>query len=177
MDYSFKRGNDFHKIKLDDYSFIYENNDGEQRIRYAQINRVRLARPKSVDKNNLYTCSIYITDGPVIRIQSYTLQNNEIINQFNYYNQFIRVLHLYLVSKSMAKFRYGMSYRSMIVHSIILVAALAACYALSLLLREHVIYIFSIVPLLLAFIIIKILTDKPGSYRPDIIPYNILPGI
>lgn len=177
MEYSFIRAKDCHKIQLGDYSFIYENNDGQQRIRYAQIYRVRLKRPKSVDNDNLFSCSIYITDGPVIRLQSYSLENNEITNHFNHYNQFIRVLHFHLMAKSTAKFRYGMSYNSMIIHAMCLIAAVAVCYSLSFLLRDYMIYIFSIVPAVLAFSLIKVLTDKPGSYRPDIIPYHILPGI
>lgn len=173
MEYSFFNAKGKHSIHLEEYSFIYKSNEGEKRIRYAQINRVRLKRPKSVDNENVFSCNIHITDGPIIRLQSYSIENDEIKNHFNHYTQFIRVLHFHLMSKSKAKFRYGMSYNNIIIHAMILITAIAICYSLS----SHVVFIYSIVPVVLLISIIKVLTDKPGSYRPDIIPYHILPGV
>lgn len=177
MNYSFATAKNQVSIQLDDYSFIYKNNEEEHIIRYAQINEVRMKRPKSVDNENRFSCTIYITDGPVIHLQSYSVENNEVKNHFNHYSQFIRVFHFYLISKSKAKFRYGMSYRNMIIHAMLLIAAIAGCYFMTFMLREHILFIYSIVPVVLLFSITKVLTDKPGSYRPDIIPYHILPGI
>jgi hypothetical protein len=193
MEYSFITAKDCHSIQLGEYSFIYKNNEGQQRIRYAQINCIRLKRPKPIDHRNLFSfatyiideptihlqssCAIHITDGPTIHLYSYSIKNNEIKNQFNPYNQFIRVLHFHLMSKSKAKFRYGMSYRNMTIHAMIAIAAVAVSYKLSFLLRDHMVLVYSIVPVVMAFSAVKVLTDKPGYYRPDIIPYHLLPGI
>ena len=176
MEYSFFKNSEAHKITLNDYSFIYECNGEKQVFQYAQINRVRLRRPKPVDKENLFSCIIYLTDGPNIHLQSYSTSHEVVTNQFNHYNQFIRVLHLHLKSKSEANFCYGMTYSNLILHALVASITVAVSYAVSYILRDYAFIIYSIVPAVVIFSTIKIITDKPGSYRPDIIPYHILPG-
>lgn len=176
MEYEFENNGKKHSIKLDLYSLIYKINDDVSVVRYAQINKVRLSRPRSVNDKKLFACTIQVTDGPDIHLQSISKSGNELNDQFNHYTQFIRVLHFHLISKSNAKFRYGMSYNTILAYSIIAVVSLLLSYVVSLRMDSSTTLLYFTAPIIIGFFIYKILGDRPCSYRPDIIPYHILPG-
>lgn len=176
MEYSFYSQGLEQSIKLEEYSFVVTKGNTEYKINYAEVEGVRLRRPKSVKGKNIFSCKILITDKPSIIINSFNIVDNQIQGKFNHYNQFIRVLHFHLKNKSTASFRYGMSYGRLVFYSLSALLVLAVSYPLSIWLQEHLLSVYLVVPAVIAFSILKILTDKPGTYNPDGIPYEILPG-
>lgn len=177
MQYSFKSANQEFELKLDHYTFTYTVNGKSRAISYAQVDSLRMDYPKTNYQNKkLFSCTLHLIDGPTIRLKSYSKTDNEIDNQFNHYNQFIRVLHIHLMSKSKANFQYGMSLRKYLLVSFVILGVLAISYPLSQIFVGHEVLIFTAVPLAIASISFGFIMKRPISYQPDIIPYHILPG-
>lgn len=175
MEYSFDNNGRHHSIKLDTYSLIYKVNDEVFDVRYAQISKIRLKRPKKINNKRIFEATIYIIDGPDIHLQSFSKNGSDTSDHFNQYTQFIRVLHMHLISKSNSSFRYGMSYKTIFAYALTIVVVMALVF-FNLPKTGIIATLYFMAPVAAGFFIYKILADKPGSYRPDVIPYDILPG-
>ncbi|MGK7389650.1 MAG: hypothetical protein ACNS60_04840 [Candidatus Cyclobacteriaceae bacterium M2_1C_046] len=176
MEYSYKTGSNDIWLKLDSYSFTYTIDGESKTISYAQVNTLRMHYPRSQNNVRLFECTLRTIDGPTIHLKSYSNDGDEFENQFNHYNQFVRVLHIHLMAKSKAKFLYGMSCKKCILISLLILAILAVSYPITNIFTGHEILVLTIIPLIIGYIIYTVIRKRPVTYKPDIIPYHILPG-
>lgn len=176
MEYSFFTEHHHYHLKLDNYSLTYSIDGKSSIISYAQVDTLRMEYPKSIQNQKLYSCTLATTDGPTIKIKSFNTENNEYENQFNHYNQFIRVLHIHLMTKSKSQFKYGMSLQKCLIFSFLIIGVLLGSYFLNLIISNYQVIIYIISPVIVAYLIYQLIIRRPVVYKPELIPYEILPG-
>lgn len=175
MEYTFNKENKEISVKLEEYTLVYGEDGNKQTISYAEVEHLRMHYPKMVDGSKMFSCTIYITDRSPIKLQSVSKNKSETSSHFNHYHQFIRVLHFHLKVKSETNFSYGMSKGRLTIMLLSSILIILASYPLILILREHAVIVYTIVPMIIGLLIYRMYKRRPSSYRPDFIPGEVLP--
>ncbi|HNP18855.1 MAG TPA: hypothetical protein PKL31_10505 [Fulvivirga sp.] len=182
MEYVFKNSpkDKLRKIVLTDDGFNLIMDGATYPYKYSSVNQVWLNSPGGFCSPGEYSCTLNIVDQKPLYISSKNYSDSKkLIDQFNHYNSFIRVLHLHLKNNKAAQFKFGTTPFKYLTRIMVIIGILTAC-VLSIMLLEANPLVF-IVPSGLAIFVsvcgMKFCINRfPKVYNPENIPLTLLPA-
>lgn len=157
-------------LYLDDACYQYD---------YRDIVGVWLNKPGGIFDQKFFSCTLNIADRKPLFISSLNFdQDDELINQDNHYNSFIRVMHLHLKEKSKAKYHLGVPPLNYSLRIILAILVLAVCLAAYFHVDLSTVALGAVGFLVLATGVAGLqfgISKFPKFYNPDNIPLELLP--
>ncbi|MEQ8926458.1 MAG: hypothetical protein RLO81_11630, partial [Fulvivirga sp.] len=180
MEYTFKNSPKDHlrTIFLRDTSLIISFDGAKYEYPYKDISNVWLNNPGGFCSPGEFSCTLNIIDQKPIYISSKNYnEKGEVIEQSNFYNSFVRVIHMHLGTNTSASFKFGTQPKAYITRVAIILMILAGC--ISSILYTDINPIILILPSVVGIFVtvcgLKFcITRFPKGYNPRNIPLNLL---
>lgn len=182
MEYTFRNDPKDHlkTIFLSDKSLILKFDGSQYEYPYNQITKVWLNNPGGFCSPGEFSCTLNIVDKKAVYISSKNYEENgREIEQSNFYNSFVRVLHIHLDGNTSTDYKFGSEPKAYLGRITIILCILAGCIAsISFTTINPLILIApSIIGILVTICGLKFcITRFPKGYNPKDIPLNLLPG-
>ncbi|QSE97912.1 hypothetical protein [Fulvivirga lutea] len=182
MEYTFKNSPEdyLRTIVLKEKSLTLNFEGSTYEYPYNKITKVWLNNPGGFCSPGEFSCTLNIIDKKPVYISSKNYNDkNEEIEQSNFYNSFVRVLHMHLGVNTTASFKFGTQPTAYIARVAIILAILTGCVASILLtnVNPFILILPSALGIFVSVCGLKFcITRFPKGYNPNNIPLNLLPS-
>ena len=182
MEYTFRNSpkDDLKTIFLRDSSLVLKFDGSTYEYPYSEIEKVWLNSPGGFCSPGEFSCTLNIVDKKPVYISSKNYnQNGTEINQSNFYNSFIRVLHMHLDGQTKADYKFGTTPVAYLGRVAIILIILTGCITSILYtsINPFVLAIPSAIGIFVAVCGAKFCISRfPKGYNPKDIPLEVLPA-